>query len=227
MRTDFRNPSDPGLSEVLRWPTERARDWTRRLVDSARTTPGVLAIVAIGSAVRPNVDSADLDLIVIRDDTRAIDRTAPLEIDRRLYSVSEVDAQISSGHDLLGWAIKFGRVLFQRNHYWDQLVNAWQDRLPLPSPAVARERAASAHRRLAKVLESGDVDASQEQALSYLTHLARAELLSKGIYPASRPELPSQLRGIESFQIAEWLDNLLQNKLPELAEIDRLLKVPA
>jgi hypothetical protein len=196
-------------------------------VNSARTSPNIVAIVAIGSAVRPKVDSADLDLIVIRDDTRAVDRAAPLEIDLRIYSMAEVMPQISSGHDLLGWAIKFGRVLFQRNHYWDQLVNAWQDRLPLPSPAVARKRAASAHRRLAKVLESGDVDASQEQALSYLTHLARAELLNKSIYPASRPELPSQLRAIGSFQIAEWLDSLLQNKLPELTEIDRLLNVPA
>jgi hypothetical protein len=227
MRTDFRNLEDQGPPGVLRWPTDRAREWTRRLVDSAHTTPSILAIVAIGSAVRPNVDSADLDLIAIRDDTRAVDRTAPLEIDLRVYPMAEVTSQISSGHDMLGWAVKFGRVLFQRDHYWDQLVNAWQDRLPLPSPAVARERAARAHRRLAKVLESGDVDASLEQALSYLTHLARAELLNRSIYPASRPELPSQLRAIGSFQIAEWLDGLLQNKLPELTEIDRLLKVPA
>jgi hypothetical protein len=74
-------------------------------------------------------------------------------------------------------------------------------------------------------LESGDADASQEQAVSYLTHLARAELLDRGIYPASRPELPSQLRAIGSFQTAEWLDGFLQNQSTAIAQIDRLLKV--
>jgi hypothetical protein len=32
----------------------------------------------------------------------------PLEIDLRAYSASEVDVQIGSGHDLLGWAVQFG-----------------------------------------------------------------------------------------------------------------------
>jgi hypothetical protein len=227
MRHSSQNPSGHAPAEVLRWPTERSRDWTCRLVDSARASRSINAVVAIGSAVRPDVASADLDLIVVRTDTRALDDTAPLEIDVRVYSMADVDAQIASGHDLLGWAVKFGRVLFQRDNYWDKLVNSWRDRLPLPSAAAARERAASAHRRLAKVLEFGDADASLEQAVSYLTHLARAELLDKGVYPASRPELPSQLRAIDRFQIAERLDSFLQNESPEMAQIDRLLKVPA
>ena len=227
MKHTSQNLSGHAPAEVLRWPTERSRDWTCRFVDSARAHRSIVAVVAIGSAVRPNVASADLDLIVICADTGFLRDTTPLEIDLRSYFAADVDAQIESGHDLLGWGIKFGKALFQRNHYWDSLVDSWRDRLPLPSSAVARDRAASAHRRLAKVLEFGDADASQEQAVSYLTHLARAELLDRGVYPASRPELPSQLRAIGSFQIAEWLDSSLQNKLTEIAQIDRLLKVPA
>jgi hypothetical protein len=196
-------------------------------IDSARVNRSIVAVVAIGSAVCPNVTSADLDLIVICANTGSLTDRAPLEIDLRDYSAADVDTQIASGNDLLGWGIKFGKALFQRDHYWDRLVNSWRDRLPLPSAAVARNRAASAHRRLAKVMEFGDADASQEQAVSYLTHLVRAELLDRGVYPASRPELPSQLRALGSFQIAEWLDGLLQNKLTEIAQIDRLLKVPA
>lgn len=227
MRHGSRNTSGHALAEVCRWPTERSRDWTCRLVNSADASHDIMAVVAIGSAVRPNVDSADLDLIIIRANTGDLSDTAPLEIDLRAYPMADVDAQIASGHDLLGWAIKFGRVLFQRNRYWDRLVTSWRDRLPLPSSAVARERAASAHRRLAKVLEFGDADASQEQAVSYLTHLARAELLGTGVYPASRPELASQLRAIGSFKTAEWLDTFLRNELPEMAQIHRLLEVPA
>lgn len=227
MRRNSRSPSGHAPAEALRWPTARSRDWTCKFVNSAPANRSIVAVVAIGSAVRPNVASADLDLIVIHTDRGFIRDTARLEIDLRAYSAADLDAQIASGHDLLGWAIKFGRDLFQRNRYWDRLVNSWRDRLPLPSAAVARERAASARRRLAKVLEFGDADASQEQAVSYLTHLARAALLERGVYPASRPELPSQLRAIGSFQIAEWLDGFLQNKLIETAQIDRLLKVPA
>ncbi len=227
MKHSSRNFRGHPLAEVLRWPTGRSKDWTFRFVNSARANRSIVAVVAVGSAVRPGVSSADLDLIVIRADTGPFGDMAPLEIDLRNYSAADVDAQIASGNDLLVWAIKFGKALFQRNHYWDKLVNSWRDRLPLPSRAVARERAASAHRRLAKVFEFGDADASQEQAVSYLTHLARAELLDRGVYPASRPELPSQLRAVGCYQIAEWLDGFLQNKLTEIAQIDRLPKIPA
>jgi hypothetical protein len=213
--------------QVLRWPTERSRDWTSTFITSARVNRSIEAVVAIGSAVRPHVPSADLDLLVIQADTAFLRERPPLEIDLRDYSAVDVDAQLASGNDLLGSGIKFGKALYQRNHYWDRLVDSWQDRLPLPSSAVARNRAANARRRLAKVLEFGDADASQEQAVSYLTHVARAELLDRGVYPASRPELPAQLRAIDSFQIAGWLDGLLQQPVTQIAEIERLSKIPA
>lgn len=222
-RSEVRNAP----AAILRWPTERARDWVCRLLDTAAADERIVAVVAIGSAVRPNVSSADLDLIVIHNDAGVIAGAPPLEIDLRAYSAARVEANIETGHDLLGWAIKYGRVLFQRDHYWDTVVNSWQHRLPLPSAARARERAASAYRRLADIARSGDADAVHEQALSYLTHVARAELLDGGVYPASRPELVRQLRAIGSVRIAAWLDRLLVNDLTELSQIDELLKLTA
>jgi hypothetical protein len=227
MSQTSRKPHADELPEVLRWPTDRSRHWISSLVEAALDNPTIMAVVAIGSAVRPNVASADLDLIIIHADPVFLTDTPPLEIDVREYSAADIDAQIASGNDLLGWGIKFGKLLFQRNNYWDKLVSYWRDRLPLPSSAVARNRAANAHRRLTKVLEFGDADASHEQAVSYVTHLARAELLDRGVYPASRPELPAQLRAIGSFQMADWLDRLLQHKITEIAQLDRLLKILA
>jgi len=64
-----------------------------------------------------------------------------------------------------------------------------------------------------------------EQAVCYLTHLARGELLDRGIYPISRPELAEQLRGIGNRQLAAWLDRLLLEQSTALAEIDELLKL--
>lgn len=219
--------SDDSLPQILRWPTERARKWTCEFLDSVRASESVLAVIAIGSAVRPNVVSADLDLIVISAEATHLHISTPMEIDLRVYSAAAIDAQIAAGHDLLGWAIKFGNALFQRDRYWDRIIDAWKNKLPLPSAAAARDRAASAHERLAKVLESGDTDAVHEQAVSYLTQLARAELLERGVYPASRPELASQLRASSISQIAEQLDRLLQNDWIDKERIDQVLRLTA
>jgi hypothetical protein len=81
--------------------------------------------------------------------------------------------------------------------------------------------------RLAQVLESGDADASQEQAVSYLTHLGRAELLGRGVHPASRPELPSQLRAIGSLQIAECLERVLEEKASGMSQIEWFSRMSA
>jgi hypothetical protein len=213
--------------EILRWPTERARKWTCDFLNSAPANRSLLAVVAIGSAIRPNVASTDLDLIVISAEAVPLHISPPMEIDLRVYSVVAISAKIASGHDLLGWAVKFGKVLFQRDHCWDTIIDDWKGRLPLPSPALARERAAASHGRLAKVLQSGDRDAIREQAISYLTHLARAELLDRGIFPASRPELPSQLRATNSSVIGEQLERLLQNDQIDDARLDQLLRLTA
>ena len=184
MRRNPRSPSGYAPAQILRWPTERSREWVCNLLEIASASKSILAVVAIGSAVRPGVHSADLDLVVISADTKPPRIAAPIEVDLRVYPAATVDAQIANGDDLLGWAIRFGRALFQRDRFWDRVVGSWQERLPLPSAELARERAASARERLGKVMEFDDADAAHEQAVSYLTHLARAELLDRGIYPA-------------------------------------------
>jgi hypothetical protein len=227
MRHNSLNRSGGVHTQVFRWPTERSREWTCKFLSSAPANRSILAVVAIGSAVRPSVLSSDLDVIVISAEAAPLRISPPMEVDLRVYSAALVDGQIASGHDLLGWAIKFGRALFQRDHYWDRMTDSWQDRLPLPSAALARERAANAHQRLVKVMEFGDADAAYEQAVSYLTHLARAELLDRGIYPASRPELVSQLRASGGSQTAEQLDRFLRNEWTEKTRIDQVLKLSA
>ena len=210
---------------VLRWPTPRSKDWTEAFLDSAGSNPNIVAIVAVGSAVRSQVRSADIDLVVICRDPNALNETRPLEVDLRAYSAADIDARLKAAHDVLGWAVKFGRVLFQRDCFWDRVVESWRDRLPLPSSKLARARAAGAYHHLSNVLQFGDADASHEQALAYSTHLARAELLERGVYPASRPELPQQLRGIGNYRLAAWLDRILNQDSTELSQLDGLLNL--
>lgn len=218
-------PSKEGHSDpIRRWPTPRSKNWTLNLLKEAHSNENVMAVIAVGSAVRPSVTSVDLDLIVICRKVSELTLKPPLEIDLRTYQAGQVDMQVAKGNDMLGWAIKFGRVLFQREGYWDSIVELWRDRLPLPEKNIADERAAEALRRLKKVLEMDDLYAAHEQALSYATHLARAELLKRKTYPASRPELPGQLRDIGSHQIADWLEQLISPTADHLKQIKELLE---
>lgn len=219
------SPIERATDEVQRWPTPRSRDWTNAFLDSARSNANIVAVVAVGSAVRPCVRSGDIDLVVICKGPSDIDEARPLEVDLRVYYVADIDARLGSGHDLLGWAVKFGRVLFQRDGFWDRVVESWRHRLPLPSPKVARARAAAAYRHLTTLYQLGDADAVHEQALSYLTHSARAELLEAGVYPASRPELPEQLRSIGDHRLAGQLDRVLQEDSAELSQVGGILKL--
>ena len=194
---------------TIRWPTEASMEWTENFLDSARGDLNIAAVIIIGSAVRPNAVSADLDLVVICREPLNLSRSRPMEVDLRVYRTDDVDRLIAEGHDVLGWAIRFGHVLFQRAGFWNMTLSRWENDLPLPSPETPRVRAQETHRRFLNVLEIGDVDAAHEQAISYLTHLAWAELLEGGIFPASRRELPSQLRAIDSQVLADSLESLL------------------
>jgi hypothetical protein len=193
-------------------------------LDSAEQDENIVAVVAVGSTVRPAVSSLDLDLVVICRDPARLNAKPPIEIDLRAYAAEQVDALIGGGNDLLGWAVKFGRVLFQRDRFWDTLLESWHDRIPLPSAAVARRRADDAFRRLSNVFELGDYDAACEQALSYITHLCRAELIKRQVYPASRPELSRQLRAVGCPRLAVWLERFLDSTSANSEEIAHLLK---
>ena len=210
--------------QILRWPTPSSKTWTLSLLETAQYDTNIIAIVAAGSAVRPNVASMDLDLLVICKDVTALRLKPPIEIDLRTYPETQVEGLLQTGHDLLNWAVKFGKVLFESDGYWWKLITRWQHRLPLPSARVARERAAATARHLSNVMQSGDIDAAREQALSYMTHIARAELVDRGVYPASRPELPKQLEMIGSWKLAEALDRLLVSDPLNISEINALTK---
>ena len=200
---------DVRLAPVLRWPTEHSRNWLARLLDEAESDENILAIVAIGSSVRPNVSSADLDIVVLVGETTKFKAKPPMEVDLRAFNIGEIGAQISKGNDLLGWTAMFGKCLFQRNRNWQQILETWRDRVPLPSADVALERSRNALQRFRDLLDAGDRDAAREQAVSYLTHLARASLIKKGVYPASRPELPGALIKVGCYGLAERLEKLV------------------
>ena len=58
------------------------------------------------------------------------------------------------------------------------------------------------------MLDVGDIDAASEELMFAASHVARAALLKHGVFPLSRPELPSQLEAIEP-GLARLLDRLI------------------
>jgi hypothetical protein len=209
---------------VRRWPTLRAKTWTLQFLESALNDPNIVAVIAIGSAVRPNVASVDLDLVVICQEPSKLKVKPPIEIDLRAFAADQVNSLIKNGNDLLGWAVNYGAALFQRAQSWDLVLQAWRDHVPLPSADIANRRARDALHRLKTMVELGDFDAAQEQALSYVTHLARAELLEKGQHPASRPELPEQLRAIGFDEMAALLERLIGDATARDEDVTKLLR---
>ena len=194
---------------VHRWPTATSFHWLASFLERAERDPNVVAVIVIGSAVRPNVASDDLDLMVLCGDVKLLRERVPVEVDVRKANVGGVEADIRAGQDIAIGAVRFGRPLLDKDGFWNRITRRWRSRLPLPDPAVALDRAAAAQTRMAKMRTVGDEDARGEMEISYQTHLARAALASAGIQPASRPELSSQLRGLGETALANDLERAL------------------
>jgi predicted nucleotidyltransferase len=205
-------PAD--LRVIRRWPSAAARTWVEQFTATACASALVDAIVVIGSAVRAHGHrKSDLDLIVIYNTAPPATDDAPIDVDIRVFPREQVDDRIAEGHDLLGWAIHFGVAVCDHGGYWADLATRWRHSLPWPSPAIAVKRATRTESLARELLASGDEDAALELATAMLTHRARAHLLQAGIYPASRPELPEQLRATGAIELADRLAGALDGTI--------------
>lgn len=209
------------LVSVLRWPTDDARRWAERAFSRLCSDPNIAAVVLFGSAVRPVESSFDFDCLYIYQGDKPVVPPAPIEVDLRGYAADQVDTLIQNAHDLLIWSIRFGKLVCERNEYWTDLVARWNSVLPFPSAEVAEDRALKAERLLQYAMATGDEDAVVEQLVTAATHRARAALLRAQVFPASRPELPDQLRTIGEHELAENLKTAMRKRQELAAEFIR------
>ena len=194
---------------VYRWPTKRSRTWFKGFLDRVVKDANVAAVIVVGSAVRPDVSSEDLDLMVLCHDVSALKPNAPMEVDVRKLSISDLESRIGAGHDMLIWAIRLGRPVVDKEGLWAGVVARWGSRLPLPSASVCSERARAARQRMEDMRAIGDECAVADLAVAHETHRARARLLQAGVFPASRPELAGQLREIGEIGLAGDLEKAI------------------
>lgn len=196
-----------------------AMRWLTDFLTEAGKDPSIVAVVASGSAVRPVVRSQDLDLLIVYTGNRpTVQPTPPMDVDIRLEAVDTIERTIAGGQEFLIWAIAYGQPLLDRDRLWASLKSTCRDRLPLPSWERA---AARAHRALTHSMvlsKMGDSEAAEEQKLSGLTHRAWAHLLRRGVLPASRPEIPDQLKAHGDDKLAEELEQALESRPDPWAE---------
>jgi hypothetical protein len=197
---------------VRRWPSQEARFWVESFAPCACANPHVLAVVLFGSAVRSSDYCADVDLLVIYDRQKPAVKGRPVDVDIRWHERLEADRLIAEGHELLGWVVRFGELVCEQNGYWTKLRDTWLNRMPFPSALVADERAERAERRYADLMKMGDFDAAHEQFLVALTQRARASLIRRRVFPASRPELPAQLRQIGDLVLSTKLEEAMRQR---------------
>jgi hypothetical protein len=200
------------LQAFPRWPSLEAKQWVNAFAERVCPDMNTRALLAIGSVVRPVERVNDVDLVFLYGTIRPPYEPHPLDVDLRIYDAREVPRLISEGHDVLSWALRFGTAICEHDDFWSTISSQWRSRAPLPNPRVADERAVKTKRILQEVSRSGDVDAAEELRLSLLTHEAWAFLLHKGVHPASRAELPAQLREVGNLALASQLAALIHKR---------------
>ncbi len=214
------------LDSVRRW-VGSSRPWLTAFLADAPLLPQVVAVVAMGSAVRDRSHRrSDFDTLIVHTGSRPSVK-APMEVDVRFAAAEQLDELVSTGNEIVCWALVFGVALFDPQDRWELLQTEWSGRVPLPSASEARSRATATLARAREMMEVDDESAADDLILAALTQLARERLINAGIFPASRPELPYQLLALErGDRLAALLESAMFGDLPatELLEAaDRLI----
>ena len=179
----------------VNWWIGKSREWTESFLDQLDSMPVVKCVVLLGSTIRQRIHQrSDFDLLIVYEGDHRPRFNAPIEVDVRRYSVRELDRKLKERDEILCWALKYGVVVFDPDGVWQRLAAKVGDNVPLPSLSDADSRGRRSLERAVEMLKSRDEDAADDLVLAALTQIARRNLIAAGIFPASRPELPAQLR---------------------------------
>jgi hypothetical protein len=177
---------------------------------------GAESFALTGSTARQRrTPLSDLDFHVVgpRPDVSDL----PGDLDVVASSATRFRRRLLDGDDFAQWTLRYGCVLHDSGAMRDgvRLIVArhlW--------PSGERKLASlPAHRReIERLIEMGDRDSAQEQVRAALTAAARGLLLSCGVFPLSRRELPAQLRRAGYEPIARMLDTVIHGE-PHIADL--------
>jgi predicted nucleotidyltransferase len=198
------DPHVQALSEPIATVASRAR----RL--------GAKGLVLTGSTAREQrTEASDLDFLVVGPRPSVNDLAT--EVDLRALSPDEFARRVLDGDEYVQWALRFGCVLHDSG-VLREAAHAISVRGIWPEPERKRGHARTLLELAARILQSGDRDASEEAMRAALTAVAHWVLLSNRIFPLSREEIPDQLLELGSFDLAAALHRTIRGE-PELDEL--------
>lgn len=165
-----------------------ARKYIRRiLLQSERPE----FVVVTGSHARKTAveDLSDIDLLVVGD-TRL--ERAPAGVHVLIMKAADLERRLELGDDFAQWSLRFGKPVDRRSA-WQEFAEKKLRSAPWPDPVPKYSQARKRLEWAKDLLEMDDLEAAREETRFGLAQLARARLLEDGVFPLSRPELPSQL----------------------------------
>lgn len=161
------------------------------------------AVVLVGSRSRQaDGPKSDIDIVTI-----GIDPPKPAPPRIQVIALSEVDLRhrLEDGDDFAQWALRLGSPLAGRA-YWRRLRDELLSGASWPDHERKLRHAAVRLEYAEELASMGDTNASAEELRFALSHLARAHLLRRRVFPLSRAELPDQLREIGDQELAEAIE---------------------
>jgi predicted nucleotidyltransferase/uncharacterized protein (UPF0332 family) len=186
-----------------RTPTELINSFTDRLKSSNPNRD--LAVILIGSVARNVATSkSDLDLLVIGETEAVIARNDRLHV--QFLRMSEFLERLRGGDDFAAWCVRYG-IPIVRTDVWDRITQS-EEAKTWPN---WRKKIEHATRRLLlanDLLAVRDEEAAAEELTYAVSHVGRAILLSKGLFPLSRPEMITQLADVGYSRLSEILEEL-------------------
>ncbi|MBI2237765.1 MAG: nucleotidyltransferase domain-containing protein [Actinobacteria bacterium] len=164
------------------------RKYLHRLLQAL---PPEQPVLLVGSWARGTVVSrwSDIDVLVLGERPPDL---APPRLQVIVIGPEEFKERVMAGDDFAQWALRLGVPLGGRRT-WEDLQSELLKEAPWPDPARKLEQAGRKLEAAASLLDMGDIPAGEEEIRFALSHLARAELLSRRLFPLSRPELVGQL----------------------------------
>jgi len=223
---DVRSTANNKLAVVNRW-VGKSKKWTEMFFESLDKHLSIKCVVLLGSAIRQRGHRrSDFDLLVVYDEKKRPKLGAPIEVDVRQYAQAGLEKKIATADEVLCWALKYGVVAYDPDGIWNEFLQYHKDRIPLPSRTKAEHRAYNSLQKACDMLENGDEFGAEDLILASLTQFVRSELISKGVFPASRPELPRQLREVlAGSPLANLLDEAMYGNKDSSILIDETVLV--
>ena len=170
-------------------------------------------VVVVGSGARGvRNPRSDIDVLVLHGDDRRIRLKRPGDVHLQQDSRSRFLKRLEDGDDYPGWALRLGTPLRDPGGWWAENAAAESENPHWPDWRPKLEHARKRTRMASELLEVDDVEAATEELLFAASHVARAVLLKRRVFPLSRPELPSQLEEVDS-RLASLLHQLIGGEM--------------